>query len=135
MKILYCLVIAGSHLQYFSIQKFIAIPFPDFDDLLRVRTFGPFDHTQKPVSLLDPGTDVFYRVFEKHAVIGSCPLGLPQVVPGFIEFDLFGCFESRVFASYLKYLYTGRIKGTKAGKGWKVLKSELHQFLKGENGN
>jgi excisionase family DNA binding protein len=37
--------------------------------------------------------------------------------------------------TYLKYLYTGRIKGTKAGKGWKVLKSELHQFLKGENGN
>jgi excisionase family DNA binding protein len=37
--------------------------------------------------------------------------------------------------TYLKYLYTGRIKGTKAGKGWKVLKSELNQFLKGENGN
>jgi excisionase family DNA binding protein len=37
--------------------------------------------------------------------------------------------------TYLKYLCTGRIKGTKAGKGWKVLKSELVQFLKGENGN
>ena len=37
--------------------------------------------------------------------------------------------------TYLKYLYAGRIKGTKAGKGWKVLKSELDQFLKGENGN
>jgi len=37
--------------------------------------------------------------------------------------------------TYLKYLYTGRIKGTKAGKGWKVLKSELNQFLKGENRN
>ena len=37
--------------------------------------------------------------------------------------------------TYAKYLYTGRIKGTKAGKGWKVLKSELDQFLKGENGN
>ena len=37
--------------------------------------------------------------------------------------------------TYLKYLYAGRIKGTKAGKGWKVLKSELYQFLKGENGN
>jgi excisionase family DNA binding protein len=37
--------------------------------------------------------------------------------------------------TYLKYLYTGRIKGTKAGKGWKVLKSELYQFLKGENRN
>jgi len=37
--------------------------------------------------------------------------------------------------TYLKYLYTGRIKGTKAGKGWKVLKSELDRFLKGENAN
>jgi excisionase family DNA binding protein len=37
--------------------------------------------------------------------------------------------------TYLKYLYTSRIKGTKAGKGWKVLKSELYQFLKGENRN
>ena len=37
--------------------------------------------------------------------------------------------------TYLKYLCTGRIKGTKAGKGWKVLKSELVQFLKGENAN
>ncbi len=32
----------------------------------------------------------------------------------------------------LKYLYLGRIRGTKAGKGWKVLKSELDRFLKGE---
>jgi excisionase family DNA binding protein len=37
--------------------------------------------------------------------------------------------------TYVKYLYAGRIKGTKAGKGWRVLKSELDQFLKGENGN
>jgi excisionase family DNA binding protein len=37
--------------------------------------------------------------------------------------------------TYLRYLYMGRIKGTKAGKGWKVLKSELTRFLKGENGN
>jgi len=34
--------------------------------------------------------------------------------------------------TYLKYLYLGRIKGTKAGKGWKVLRSELDRFLKGE---
>ncbi len=34
--------------------------------------------------------------------------------------------------TYLKYLYTGRIKGTKAGKGWRVLKTELDRFLKGE---
>ena len=37
--------------------------------------------------------------------------------------------------TYLKYIYIGRIKGAKAGKGWKVLKSELDRFLKGENGN
>jgi len=37
--------------------------------------------------------------------------------------------------TYLRYLYMGRIKGTKAGRGWKVLKSELDRFLKGENGN
>jgi len=35
--------------------------------------------------------------------------------------------------TYLKYLYLGRIRGTKAGKGWKVLKSELDRFLKGGN--
>jgi len=35
--------------------------------------------------------------------------------------------------TYLKYLYLGRIRGAKAGKGWKVLKSELDRFLKGES--
>ena len=35
--------------------------------------------------------------------------------------------------TYAKYLQTGRIRGAKAGKGWKVLKSELDRFLKGEN--
>ncbi len=35
--------------------------------------------------------------------------------------------------TYAKYLHTGRIKGAKAGKGWKVLKSELDRFLRGEN--
>jgi excisionase family DNA binding protein len=34
--------------------------------------------------------------------------------------------------TYLKYLYLGKIKGAKAGKGWKVLRSELERFLKGE---
>ena len=34
-----------------------------------------------------------------------------------------------------KYLYEGRIKGAKVGKGWKVLKSELDRFLRGENAN
>ena len=37
--------------------------------------------------------------------------------------------------TYLKYLYLGRIKGAKAGKGWKVLRSELDRFLKGEISN
>jgi excisionase family DNA binding protein len=37
--------------------------------------------------------------------------------------------------TYLKYLYTGKIRGTKAGKGWKVLKSELDRFLQGGDGN
>jgi excisionase family DNA binding protein len=35
--------------------------------------------------------------------------------------------------TYLKYIYIGKIKGAKAGRGWKVLKSELDRFLKGEN--
>jgi len=35
--------------------------------------------------------------------------------------------------TYAKYLHTGRIRGAKAGKGWKVLKSELDRFLRGEN--
>jgi len=35
--------------------------------------------------------------------------------------------------TYVKYLLTGRIKGTKAGNGWRVLKSELEQFLKEGN--
>ena len=37
--------------------------------------------------------------------------------------------------TYLKYLYIGRIRGAKAGKGGKVLKSELDRFLKGETGH
>jgi excisionase family DNA binding protein len=35
--------------------------------------------------------------------------------------------------TFAKYLSMGRIKGAKAGKGWKVLKSELDRFLRGEN--
>jgi excisionase family DNA binding protein len=35
--------------------------------------------------------------------------------------------------TFLKYLSMGRIKAIKAGKGWRVLKSELDRFLKGEN--
>ncbi|OGP87597.1 MAG: hypothetical protein A2157_13775 [Deltaproteobacteria bacterium RBG_16_47_11] len=36
--------------------------------------------------------------------------------------------------TYVRYLCTGRIKGIKAGKGWRVLRSELDRFLIGENG-
>ncbi len=35
--------------------------------------------------------------------------------------------------TYLKYIYTGRIKAVRAGKGWRVLKSELDRFLKGDS--
>lgn len=34
--------------------------------------------------------------------------------------------------TYLKYVYDGKIRAKKVGKGWKVLKSELDRFLKGE---
>ncbi len=37
--------------------------------------------------------------------------------------------------TFVKYLSIGKIRGTKAGKGWKVLKSELDRFLKGDNGD
>ncbi len=37
--------------------------------------------------------------------------------------------------TYVKYLYAGRIKATKAGKGWRVLKSELDRFLNGNDGD
>jgi len=31
--------------------------------------------------------------------------------------------------TYVKYIIMGKIKGIKAGKGWRVLKSELDRFL------
>jgi excisionase family DNA binding protein len=34
--------------------------------------------------------------------------------------------------TFLKYIRLGRIKAIKAGKGWRVLLSELNRFLKGE---
>ena len=34
--------------------------------------------------------------------------------------------------TFLKYIRLGRIKAIKAGKGWRVLQSELVRFLKGE---
>jgi excisionase family DNA binding protein len=34
--------------------------------------------------------------------------------------------------TYLKYVYEGKIRAKKIGKGWKVLRSELDRFLRGE---
>jgi excisionase family DNA binding protein len=34
--------------------------------------------------------------------------------------------------TFLKYVHHGKIKAIKAGKGWRVLQSELYRFLKGE---
>ncbi len=34
--------------------------------------------------------------------------------------------------TFLKYIREGRIKAVRAGKGWRVLQSELNRFLKGE---
>ena len=34
--------------------------------------------------------------------------------------------------TFLKYVHLGRIKAIKAGKGWRILQSELNQFLRGE---
>ena len=36
--------------------------------------------------------------------------------------------------TYLKYIRHGRIKAVKAGRGWKVHRSELLRFLKVQNG-
>jgi len=34
--------------------------------------------------------------------------------------------------TFLKYVHIGRIRAIKAGKGWRVLESELTRFLRGE---
>ena len=34
--------------------------------------------------------------------------------------------------TFLKYIRLGRIRAIKAGKGWRILQSELNRFLKGE---
>ena len=36
--------------------------------------------------------------------------------------------------TFLKYIRLGRIKAIKAGKGWRILQSELNRFLRGEAG-
>ncbi len=34
--------------------------------------------------------------------------------------------------TFLKYIRLGRIKAIKAGKGWRILQSELYRFLRGQ---
>jgi excisionase family DNA binding protein len=34
--------------------------------------------------------------------------------------------------TFLKYIHMGRIKAIKAGKGWRILQSELNRFLRGD---
>ncbi len=34
--------------------------------------------------------------------------------------------------TFLKYIRLGRIRAARAGKGWRILLSELNRFLKGE---
>jgi excisionase family DNA binding protein len=34
--------------------------------------------------------------------------------------------------TFLKYIRLGRIKAIKAGKGWRILQSELNRFLRGD---
>jgi excisionase family DNA binding protein len=37
--------------------------------------------------------------------------------------------------TFLKYIHLGRIRAIKAGKGWRILQSELYRFLGGEIGS
>jgi len=34
--------------------------------------------------------------------------------------------------TFLKYIHLGRIRAIKAGKGWRILQSELYRFLNGK---
>jgi len=34
--------------------------------------------------------------------------------------------------TFLKYIHLGKIRAIKAGKGWRILQSELNRFLRGE---
>jgi excisionase family DNA binding protein len=34
--------------------------------------------------------------------------------------------------TFLKYIRSGRIRAIKAGKGWRILQSELYRFLNGK---
>jgi len=34
--------------------------------------------------------------------------------------------------TFLKYIRVGKIRAIKAGKGWRILESELYRFLRGK---
>jgi len=34
--------------------------------------------------------------------------------------------------TFLKYIRVGKIRAIKAGKGWRILQSELYRFLRGK---
>ena len=34
--------------------------------------------------------------------------------------------------TFLRYIHAGRLRATKAGKGWRILQSELYRFLNGK---
>ena len=34
--------------------------------------------------------------------------------------------------TFLKYIHVGRLRAIKAGKGWRILQSELYRFLNGK---
>ncbi len=36
--------------------------------------------------------------------------------------------------TFLKYIRLGKIRAIKAGKGWRILLSELNRFLRGDEG-
>ncbi|MCJ7817117.1 MAG: helix-turn-helix domain-containing protein [Candidatus Aenigmarchaeota archaeon] len=71
--------------------------------------------------------------FGKHTIKDSASAGKLYGMDDKILITQEACDYLRISRpTYLKYIYEGRIKGTKAGKSWKVLKSELDRFLRGE---
>ncbi len=64
-------------------------------------------------------------------------MNMPEINKNSIEDHVLttteSCFYLRITKpTYFKYIREGRIKAIKAGKGWKVLKSELDRFLRGD---
>ena len=105
IKVLDRLMIAGPHLQHFAVLIFVFIPLPDFDDLFRVRAGGSFNDTQEPIGLLIIRPNIPAAMFKELRVERGLPFGLPEVVPGFVVFDLFGRFEEGIFSIHLAELH------------------------------